>query len=313
MHACRWCDAHVAHYYRLLLSHTLSSAQIAPEPMSFAHILQSLHSDAAKNRIYDDARGGSPAGAILQKQFESLVSAQVELKENAINAYHSYLRAYAAYPKSLKSIFHPKKLHIGHVARSFGLNDAPTQLARSEIVAKQRTNSAREGEREKEKRELTSGQDETTKANTKAANMSAKKKLVPQLTSAKPSAAKAAQLAAANAAAAPTPHSEGPYVHPSRMAAVAEAEGISSGVRPAYGQRDRARNSTAISNDVTYDLKSKSKRARKELSSIGWKLGTEGNGPVSKLAKTGIDRVRSMKVAQVFKKKKIDLASEFAS
>lgn len=257
-------------------------SQIIPEPLSFAHILQSLHSDAAKNRIYDDARGGSPAGAILQKQFENLVTNQVDLKESAINAYHSYLRAYAAYPKALKSIFHPRKLHIGHVARSFGLNDAPTLLAKSEIVSKQRTNEAREKEREAQRREAAGGADLPATTN--------KKRLIPQHAPTKPT---------------------GP-VDPN----AAPVESISAGVRPAFGQRDRARNVVAQANDVAYEQRKREKKPKMELSSLGWKIGTEGGAnqaPKSKLAKTGIDRARSTKVAQQFKKKKMDLVSEFAS
>ena len=38
------------------------------------------------------------------------------------------MRAYASYPTSLKPIFHIKNLHLGHVAKSFGLSDAPQQI-----------------------------------------------------------------------------------------------------------------------------------------------------------------------------------------
>lgn len=275
----------------------LLSCQIVPEPLSFAHILQSLHSDAAKNRIYDDARGGSPAGAILQKQFEALVGAQLELKESAINAYHSYLRAYAAYPKSLKPIFHPRKLHIGHVARSFGLQDAPTALAKSEIVSKQRTAELREKEREKERLELQG--ERTTQAALSSARMNAasKKKV---LIGSETTATKKSGPASASTESS------------------ASSETISSGIRPSFGQRDRARNAVAQANDAAWEER-KAKRkssgsSKKDVSSTGWKLGNEGTGnQVSKLARTGIDRARSSKVAQVFKKKKVDLVSEFAA
>jgi hypothetical protein len=53
-----------------------------------------------------------------------------------------------------------------------------------------------------------------------------------------------------------------------------------------------------------------------EVSTVGWKLGSEGasgGGKQSKLARTGIDRARSNKVAAAFRKKKVDLTSEFAS
>ncbi|XP_042635806.1 probable ATP-dependent RNA helicase DDX31 [Catharus ustulatus] len=40
----------------------------------------------------------------------------------------SFLCAYTTYPKELKHIFHIKSLHLGHVAKSFGLRDAPQNL-----------------------------------------------------------------------------------------------------------------------------------------------------------------------------------------
>ncbi|KAI8517836.1 ATPdependent RNA helicase, partial [Branchiostoma belcheri] len=42
--------------------------------------------------------------------------------------YQSFIRAYATFPSTLKHIFHVKKLHLGHVAKSFGLRDAPGDI-----------------------------------------------------------------------------------------------------------------------------------------------------------------------------------------
>jgi ATP-dependent RNA helicase DDX31/DBP7 len=296
----------------------LKERAILPEPLSFAHILQSLHSDAAKNRIYDDARGGTPAGAILQKQFEALVAAQPALKESAINAYHSYLRAYAAYPKALKAIFHPRKLHIGHVARSFALQDAPTLLAKSEIVSKQRAQDARDKEREAERRDMVpgGGDDVRSAAASKNATMNARKKLVP--TSAAPVGPLGAKQVSRLHNAA---HSSGAAAHAARApasdSAAAIVASISAGVQPAFGQRDRARNVAAQASDAGFQerLLKRARKEKKETSNIGWRIGTEtsGGGKAGKLARTGIDRARSNKVAAVFKKKKIDMVSEFAS
>ena len=38
------------------------------------------------------------------------------------------MRAYATYPSSLKHIFHIKNLHLGHVAKSFALREAPKEM-----------------------------------------------------------------------------------------------------------------------------------------------------------------------------------------
>ena len=45
-----------------------------------------------------------------------------------VSAYQSFIRAYATYPSDLKHIFHVKHLHLGHIAKSFGLQEAPTHI-----------------------------------------------------------------------------------------------------------------------------------------------------------------------------------------
>lgn len=70
-------------------------------------------------------------GLALQARLETFVAAQAGLRALATDAFRSYLRAYAAHRGSLKRIFHPKKLHLGHVAKSFALKDAPSRLGAS--------------------------------------------------------------------------------------------------------------------------------------------------------------------------------------
>ncbi len=43
-------------------------------------------------------------------------------------AYQSFVRAYATYPAELKRVFHVRTLHLGHVAKSFALQEAPTRI-----------------------------------------------------------------------------------------------------------------------------------------------------------------------------------------
>jgi ATP-dependent RNA helicase DDX31/DBP7 len=47
---------------------------------------------------------------------------------NLFLAFQSFVRAYATYPSSMKTIFHIKNLHLGHLAKSFGLRDAPSNI-----------------------------------------------------------------------------------------------------------------------------------------------------------------------------------------
>merc|ERR1719187_2121373 len=64
----------------------------------------------------------------LQKKIEELALEDKELRPLARKAYQSYIRAYSTYPSSMKHVFHVKQLHLGHVAKSFGLQEAPTHI-----------------------------------------------------------------------------------------------------------------------------------------------------------------------------------------
>lgn len=51
----------------------------------------------------------------------SAVGKDPGLKELACSAFRSFVRAYATHPAKIRSIFHVKRLHLGHVAHSFAL------------------------------------------------------------------------------------------------------------------------------------------------------------------------------------------------
>ncbi|KAK8802128.1 hypothetical protein WA158_006522 [Blastocystis sp. Blastoise] len=69
----------------------------------------------------------------------------VEGEEGSINGirdlaaigFSSYIRSYATYSKELKTIFSVRALHLGHVAKSFGLKTAPKKIG-AKAVAKAR-------------------------------------------------------------------------------------------------------------------------------------------------------------------------------
>jgi ATP-dependent RNA helicase DDX31/DBP7 len=48
----------------------------------------------------------------------------------ARKAFASHLRAYATHPSDEKHIFHIRHLHLGHIAKSFALRDAPGTISR---------------------------------------------------------------------------------------------------------------------------------------------------------------------------------------
>lgn len=70
---------------------------------------------------------------VLQTVFEDYVHSSQRMVSWAKKALQSFIRAYATYPKELKSIFHVRSLHLGHVAKSFGLRDAPRNLSVSTV------------------------------------------------------------------------------------------------------------------------------------------------------------------------------------
>ena len=43
-------------------------------------------------------------------------------------AFNSFIGAYNTFPSSMKSIFHPRNLHLGHLAKSFAFRETPTEL-----------------------------------------------------------------------------------------------------------------------------------------------------------------------------------------
>ncbi|XP_044507352.1 DEAD-box ATP-dependent RNA helicase 17 isoform X2 [Mangifera indica] len=67
----------------------------------------------------------------LQKALESFVLAEPKMKKLAQNAFCSWVRAYTAHRGELKRIFMVKKLHLGHVAKSFALKEQPSLVGKS--------------------------------------------------------------------------------------------------------------------------------------------------------------------------------------
>ena len=53
------------------------------------------------------------------------------MKTLAKNTFCSWVRAYTAHRGELKRIFMVKKLHLGHVAKSFALKDQPSLVGKS--------------------------------------------------------------------------------------------------------------------------------------------------------------------------------------
>ena len=69
----------------------------------------------------------------VQNSLEGLVDEDQDLKAIAETAFRSFIQSYAAYPSHLKEIFHVKRLHLGHIAKSFALRTAPGQMKNMNI------------------------------------------------------------------------------------------------------------------------------------------------------------------------------------
>ncbi|XP_047948594.1 DEAD-box ATP-dependent RNA helicase 17 isoform X2 [Salvia hispanica] len=67
----------------------------------------------------------------LQRALESFVVTEPKISKLAKEAFSSWVRAYTAHRGELKQIFMVKKLHLGHVAKSFALKDQPSLVNRS--------------------------------------------------------------------------------------------------------------------------------------------------------------------------------------
>ncbi|KAF7315471.1 RNA helicase [Mycena indigotica] len=65
----------------------------------------------------------------VQLSFERWVLRKKDNASLARKAYLSHMRAYATHPTSEKHIFHVRHLHLGHLAKSFALRDAPKAVS----------------------------------------------------------------------------------------------------------------------------------------------------------------------------------------
>ncbi len=89
-----------------------------------------------KTELIEDEEGGGELDEGLRIKFTQWqFSFEKKIKENAAllpqaqTAYLSTVRAYATHASGEKQIFHIKRLHLGHLASTFGLSQPPTSFA----------------------------------------------------------------------------------------------------------------------------------------------------------------------------------------
>ncbi|KAG0367060.1 P-loop containing nucleoside triphosphate hydrolase protein [Gamsiella multidivaricata] len=102
----------------------------------------------------------------IQNSFERYNLHSPENMAIARGAFWAFVKSYATHPSSEKHIFHIKNLHLGHIAKSFALREAPSDIpqpkkkkgaavrpgGKSEEVDETRANRKSQKEREKEER-----------------------------------------------------------------------------------------------------------------------------------------------------------------
>ncbi|XP_033643430.1 probable ATP-dependent RNA helicase DDX31 [Asterias rubens] len=117
-------------YLETLSHHKINVREINSDSLLSTLLTVNLSSSApaAGNHHYQPIRNAQEAAGALQRVFEEFVNNDKAHSVLAVKAFQSFVRAYATYPTAFKHIFHTKKLHLGHTAKSFGLREAPSHI-----------------------------------------------------------------------------------------------------------------------------------------------------------------------------------------
>ena len=78
----------------------------------------------------------------LQRQLEERIKHVPYLHAAAASAFQGYVRAYAAHTKAVSRLLHIGQLHLGHLAKSFGLRETPTAVAKQQHKRQKATGGA---------------------------------------------------------------------------------------------------------------------------------------------------------------------------
>eukprot|EP00743_Colponemidia_sp_Colp-15_P007835 GILK01008485.1.p1 GENE.GILK01008485.1~~GILK01008485.1.p1 ORF type:complete len:901 (-),score=189.09 GILK01008485.1:63-2714(-) len=135
------------------------------------------------NSIFARLRMASPeymrkyrdAASYLQAHMGRVVKSDKGLFEKARSAFQSFVRSYSTHASDTKHIFHVKNLHLGHVAKSFALEEAPSHAGHRAAVTGQRKVESALTQRRKEEDEIRRKQNEKKMKNAlMSKNMTAK-------------------------------------------------------------------------------------------------------------------------------------------
>ena len=109
-------------FLNVLSSHALTASAVTPDDMWVC--------------MGQGAEGRRAGVSRLQMQLENRVLMQDGLIAAARAAFIAYVRSYSTYPKAVKHIFHPKRLHLGHLSKSFALRETPAVVHTKDSKAK---------------------------------------------------------------------------------------------------------------------------------------------------------------------------------
>ena len=126
---------------------TVLAAVAAQDEMGAPKQQQPQQQQRAKHRSRDGLSWRAFDAETAASRVQFIVNAKVSsdptgLAQLAADGFRSYVRAYAVHPKALRPVFQVRSLHLGHVAKSFGLNQTPSMIAQSsknrQVVKKNR-------------------------------------------------------------------------------------------------------------------------------------------------------------------------------
>ena len=107
--------------------------------------------DGGKMGKWDDEATG------WQLELERWIIEDGRAGEMARKAYVSHVRAYATHVVKERTMFDVKALHLGHLAKAFGLRERPGNMGRGGNGGGRKATTVKGGERGEKKRRLVSG------------------------------------------------------------------------------------------------------------------------------------------------------------
>ncbi|KAJ6243651.1 atp-dependent RNA helicase ddx31-related [Anaeramoeba flamelloides] len=66
----------------------------------------------------------------LHKEMEKIIEENELVHDLARRGFNAYIRSYLTHPHKIRKIFDIKKVHLGHLAKSFALKETPTQIGK---------------------------------------------------------------------------------------------------------------------------------------------------------------------------------------